>query len=631
MSRRLSYCLAADTINNFKLPFLYYTRTIISPSKGRQASRTRRDRSFWAQRVKAEDTSKVGAEDSTAQSQAEDLEPEVEDGSPYEQKSYLKERARRQAPGAAAFETHEIFGKGLQSSSTMTQSEKEAFNKLLESLTQTTPGKSPNVATKEKDRNKSLRGRTAATESREATAVSDKILPIFRSAVEAYQQKDRSASERRSLSWLQESLKGPAKRAEDFYKENHKKLMHQMELESANVPATLEDLVHQIGYRELEKTAKLVDEATKESLGDYEIWKIFEDRIFPLMRFLGPEEVGSEGPANPKTKSKKKARKKAISNDEKVSSTVESATTKLAANNQRSPEEVITPSISIPSSEAFEPNAASANSPFTLPSYIPRLTLISRLYPTSINLALSTLIQRFPTSPISNMVLPRLKSLGRTSYVLGANTAFFNSLLELRWRVYSDLRGVDKLLTEMRNAGVDFDAQTLRIIKFIEFQEWNDRGERAKSLRRISRYITSTKGLGADTRPYSQRPRSELWWSMAEQKYFVDKIVHKWGVIVEQAIAETKREMARRRLRLRSERTAQEHISAEAGDDDVERESEDDGDEGLAGAAVHDEGGRRRRQDLHRELLFGQSQRAPWSVLAPDDSDGHEAKQAAVG
>ena len=109
-----------------------------------------------------------------------------------------------------------------------------------------------------------------------------------------------------------------------------------------------------------------------------------------------------------------------------------------------------------------------------LPPSVPPLYVISRLYPAALLLAFRLLRTNFPTSPLSLAILPQIRSLGPTSYVLGASSEFYNALIELRWDVYSDLKGIDGLLTEMERSGVEFDVGTWNTLVKIGGERFND-------------------------------------------------------------------------------------------------------------------------------------------------------------
>ncbi|EPE04384.1 hypothetical protein F503_01388 [Ophiostoma piceae UAMH 11346] len=73
------------------------------------------------------------------------------------------------------------------------------------------------------------------------------------------------------------------------------------------------------------------------------------------------------------------------------------------------------------------------------------------------------------TSPLALAVLPRIKSLGLQSYVLGASTPLYNELLKIQWTRLGDAVAVFGLLQEMQQAGLAFNDGTLAVLKSMEF------------------------------------------------------------------------------------------------------------------------------------------------------------------
>lgn len=82
------------------------------------------------------------------------------------------------------------------------------------------------------------------------------------------------------------------------------------------------------------------------------------------------------------------------------------------------------------------------------------LRLLDRAYETPSQLALS--------------VLPRVQELGLASYVLGASTPFYNTLMGIYWYRYGDVSAVFSLLEEMRRAGLSFDEESLEMLRDME-------------------------------------------------------------------------------------------------------------------------------------------------------------------
>jgi Mtf2 family len=64
-------------------------------------------------------------------------------------------------------------------------------------------------------------------------------------------------------------------------------------------------------------------------------------------------------------------------------------------------------------------------------------------------------------------VLPRIKSLGLISHVLGASTALYNELLHIYCFRYDNFAGAVNLLIEMEQSGLEFDAETLAVVEKI--------------------------------------------------------------------------------------------------------------------------------------------------------------------
>jgi len=91
-------------------------------------------------------------------------------------------------------------------------------------------------------------------------------------------------------------------------------------------------------------------------------------------------------------------------------------------------------------------------------------------YPSLLLYGLRLLDTRFATtSPLSLSILPRIKELGLTSYVLGVSTPFYNSLMAIYWKKYGDVTRVLGLLEEMRHAGLYFDDATRDLVRAMWF------------------------------------------------------------------------------------------------------------------------------------------------------------------
>jgi hypothetical protein len=124
-----------------------------------------------------------------------------------------------------------------------------------------------------------------------------------------------------------------------------------------------------------------------------------------------------------------------------------------------------------------DPESAFPTSPTDTP-YTPSKSALSdsktlfATYPHHLHTAASLLRTHFPTSPLPLSILPTIKSLGRSSYALGASTSLYNLLLRTAWHQHSSYDLMDELLSDMDNGGVEFDLDTLSILDSVlsEFQ-----------------------------------------------------------------------------------------------------------------------------------------------------------------
>lgn len=96
------------------------------------------------------------------------------------------------------------------------------------------------------------------------------------------------------------------------------------------------------------------------------------------------------------------------------------------------------------------------------------VAIITYIYPIILRTALDHLIQNFPASTLPFSILPRIKRLGRTSYILGASTPLYNEIIDLTAKNYADFHRIDELLQEFDPAGLEFNEETQKILESIE-------------------------------------------------------------------------------------------------------------------------------------------------------------------
>jgi hypothetical protein len=186
------------------------------------------------------------------------------------------------------------------------------------------------------------------------------------------------------------------------------------------LPRVNEDTDRHIQFRAEER--KRVEDAMLAAPTDIALWAIMEKEVFSLIPRLGFEEKKA-APAPP-VKTKRRKNKK-------------------------------------------EPQPATVDEPQNLqPRPAPLdLTVYGPLYPWYLVRGLQILNQGFAKpSPLTRNVLPRIKSLGLVSHILGASTGFYNELMRVYWYTYDDFRGVYDLLAEMRDTGLEMDEETFSIV-----------------------------------------------------------------------------------------------------------------------------------------------------------------------
>jgi hypothetical protein len=98
--------------------------------------------------------------------------------------------------------------------------------------------------------------------------------------------------------------------------------------------------------------------------------------------------------------------------------------------------------------------------PQDLEQNIPVLAIAGPNYPHTLLLAMRLLKHDFRAPALCLTLFQHVKALGSSSYVLGASTALYNEVLDVKWRLYHDLAGVVELLIEMQKNGVEFNDET---------------------------------------------------------------------------------------------------------------------------------------------------------------------------
>lgn len=203
-----------------------------------------------------------------------------------------------------------------------------------------------------------------------------------------------------------------------------------------------------------EPERKRVETLMKAAETDFELWDVMEREVFSLIRTLGLEDVVKTTPPQ-KVKSKKK---------------------KSAQNNSAVLEEIRSPEQSS-QLQSFTVNEEG----------ISHLALYGPLYPSYLLLGLRLLDRHFSkSSSLTLALLPKIKSLGLISHVLGASSQLYNELLQIHRYRYDDYRGIVQLLGEMEHGGIEFDQETLEIVKDIQRTQLSVRkGEKGEAIQML--------------------------------------------------------------------------------------------------------------------------------------------------
>ena len=249
--------------------------------------------------------------------------------------------------------------------------------------------------------------------------------------------------------------------------------------------------------------------------GDLGIWKVLRARVFPLLSFLKDREQVSH--------SERHAAEIALPIAKSLFRAAESepiSDTSAKPNSQ--PEEMMLkdePVLSMPSSPAAaKPPGTTSISP---------LPILTRIYPASLLLALRLLTKHYPVSTLTPSLLPYIRSLGSSSYVLGTNTHFYNTYLLVRWNTHSSLREVCSLLSEMERGAVEFDRGTYRVLQEVADERWGDLVHQDSQAHPISENVGEANLVS----------RGAKWWLREEQVQWWPK-VESWKNIVGKKLEE---------------------------------------------------------------------------------------------
>ncbi|KAH7382909.1 hypothetical protein BKA64DRAFT_683508 [Cadophora sp. MPI-SDFR-AT-0126] len=193
---------------------------------------------------------------------------------------------------------------------------------------------------------------------------------------------------------------------------------------------------------------------------DFELMEIMEKEVFSLISKLGLDDGP---PKNAGAQTSLKGKKKKGSKNAKLSRKTDTVT----------------------NIEPQEKSEATTSEPAV--GGVSPLALYGPLYPSYLLLGLRLLDRSFAKpSPLALSILPRIKSLGYISQILGGTTPLYNELLNIYRYRYDDFRGMLDLLHEMERAALEFDEDTLAIVRnTAKFQLSIYRGEKGNTMKAL--------------------------------------------------------------------------------------------------------------------------------------------------
>ncbi|KAF4628028.1 hypothetical protein G7Y89_g10126 [Cudoniella acicularis] len=309
--------------------------------------------------------------------------------------------------------------------STITDSERRAFQKIFSDM----------FEQNQRSKNESSTGLNDTSLEDKRENARNKLDSILSSALET----DSHTREGKELvvNRYPQALRGSIAKAIGLKdEENQDDVWVQDEIEEE--PTLDHDQLESLQQPERERVETLMKNATT----DLELWAIMEEEVFSLIPRLGLEEAPLAKESYDPVKGAKNKKKQG----------------------QRKPNVAKKPNVENPIPRLEKVFAETA----TGTEEVSALSLYGPLYPSYLLLGIRLLDRSFSKpSPLALSILPKVKSLGAISHVLGATTQLYNEVLRVYFFRYEDFRSIARTLNEMEQSAVDQDEETLEIINSI--------------------------------------------------------------------------------------------------------------------------------------------------------------------
>nr|KMM64698.1 hypothetical protein CPAG_01050 [Coccidioides posadasii RMSCC 3488] len=437
MRRTIPSKLISASADSTLLPFLYYTRTIITPNRNHRSSSR-----LWPLAPSqscpystARELSSDGKFNRTSfpTTEACDSSSNVSESTDFP--GYLKQRAsivplRRVKPSPR---------------STLTATELEIFSRLADNpVDESRPGNTQGDHPRSIPPKQTLEAGSNDPEKAEITS-------IFNSVVENLNQESprtiqianskKANDEMDSAATSGGKLHDIAPDSAQFSKVYSKLRAFRDSVVDTSTPEGIQHagidpylLAKLIAKRESSKICEELDNAVTNGKGDIGIWQVCEDKIFAMLGMLSQESLASlpgfqdecnQGDGHGQKRS-------ALNNGSEI--------------------------IGSPKTTIKEA------SPLNIPDNVPIAPVVLHTYPTVLLHAAKLLHKHYPMSQFSTQLLDTVKAHGRLSFIMGVSASLCNEFISFRWRVYNDLPYVVSVLEEMEEAGIKFNRETLEIL-----------------------------------------------------------------------------------------------------------------------------------------------------------------------
>jgi hypothetical protein len=226
-----------------------------------------------------------------------------------------------------------------------------------------------------------------------------------------------------------------------------------------------------------------VEKLMRDAATDIELWDVMEKEVFSLIPKLGLEEAPSVNEIKETNKRPSKIKKQ----KSKAPSLVDEPTEKGHQAKREESGNGGTMDKDHVSKDQTDPKLNSVVTDPTTGSEIPALAFYGPMYPSYLLLGIRLLDRAFDKpSPLALSILPKIKSLGAISHVLGASPSLYNEILRVYLYRYEDFQSIVATLNDMDASAVDLNEETLDIvIEILILRRRVKQGEKGPVLQRL--------------------------------------------------------------------------------------------------------------------------------------------------